>query len=76
MSRNESPLDRGLRGALGAVLAVIGIAVGASTIAGVGLLAIAAVLIVTAAVGFCPLYRLLGMSTLPTGRTEATSPTR
>jgi hypothetical protein len=38
--------------------------VGAGTVGGVILFAVAAVMLVTAAVGFCPLYRLLGISTL------------
>ena len=63
MSRNESNLDRMSRAAV-AVVAVIGaVAVGASSVLGVLLFAVAGILIVTAAVGFCPLYRLLGIST-------------
>lgn len=63
MSRNESNLDRMIRIAA-AVVAVIGaVAVGASSALGVVLFIVAAILVVTAAVGFCPLYRLLGIST-------------
>ena len=32
------------------------------------MLGVAGVLVVTAAVGFCPLYRLLGLSTCPVGK--------
>ena len=63
MSRNESNLDRMIRVAV-AVVAVVGaLAVGASSVLGVVLVIVAAILVVTAAVGFCPLYRLLGIST-------------
>jgi len=63
MSRNESNLDRMIRLAV-AVVAVIGaVAVGASSVLGVVMFIGAGILLVTAAVGFCPLYRLLGIST-------------
>ena len=63
MSRNESNLDRMIRVAA-AVLAVIGaVAVGASSVLGVVMFVVAGILLVTAAVGFCPLYRLLGIGT-------------
>jgi hypothetical protein len=63
MIKNEGPLDRGIRLA-GAVVAVIAaFAAGAGSLLGVVLLVVAAILLGTAAVGFCPLYRLLGVST-------------
>jgi uncharacterized membrane protein len=63
MSRNESNLDRMIRVAVAAVAVVGALAVGASSVLGVVLAIVAAILVVTAAVGFCPLYRLLGIST-------------
>ena len=48
---------------LAVVAGVVALAVGAGTVAGVVLLVVAAVLLVTAAIGFCPLYRLVGLST-------------
>jgi len=63
MSKNESNLDRILRVAAAAVAVVAAIAVGASSVLGLVLLIVAAILLVTATVGFCPLYRLLGIST-------------
>jgi hypothetical protein len=63
MSTNESKFDRAIRGVLGVVLAVVAFVVGAGTVAGIVLLVVAAVLIVTAAVGFCPLYALLRIRT-------------
>ena len=56
---NESPLDRALRGALGlALLAapLVGFAIAPWNLLGL-------IPIVTALVGYCPLYALLGTST-------------
>ena len=61
MSRNESSTDRIVRGVLGVLLAV-----GSFSLTGAGstLLAVfSAVMVVTAVVGFCPLYRVLGITT-------------
>ena len=63
MSTNESNLDRGLRAVAGLVLAIAAFAVGAGTAVGIALIVVAAILLVTAVVGFCPLYRLLGLRT-------------
>lgn len=66
MTANVGTSDRVVRLVL-ALLAVVGaVLVGASSALGIVLLVVAAVLVVTAAVGFCPLYRVLGMSTRPT----------
>lgn len=63
MKRNTGNLDRIIRLVL-AVAAIVGAAVlGWGTIAAIVLLIVAAILIVTAAVGFCPIYRLLGVNT-------------
>ena len=60
MHSNVSTLDRALRAFLIAPVAVIvGVVVGPVSILAIVLYAIAAVMIVTAAVGFCPLYALL-----------------
>lgn len=67
MTRNMSSTDRVVR-VVAAVLLVVGaLALGAGTAAGIVLLVLAAVLAVTSAVGFCPLYRLLGVSTRQPG---------
>jgi len=59
---NESSIDRGLRIVLGIVLLSL-VVVGPQTLWGlVGL-----VPLLTGLVGFCPLYRLLGVSTCGTG---------
>ena len=62
MKPNEGPLDRTIR-------AVVGIALLAASSALVAplkwiLLAIGAVALITAATGFCGLYKLLGISTM------------
>ena len=60
MSRNMSTLDRSLRSFLVAPAAiVIAFVVGAGSAGGSVLFALAAVMLATSAVGFCPLYRLL-----------------
>lgn len=60
MKTNEATWDRGARVALGLVLLALTV-VGPHTLWGlVGL-----VPLITGAVGFCPLYRLAGVSTCP-----------
>ena len=62
MTINEGTLDRALRVILGVVLLSL-VLIGPKTLWGlVGL-----VPLLTGAVGFCPLYRVLGMSTCSTG---------
>ena len=64
MSRNMSNLDRGLRSFLIAPVAIIlAVVVGAGSIGGILLFALAAIMLGTSAVGFCPLYTLLHINT-------------
>ena len=63
MTRNESTLDRIVRAGLAVVAVVVALLAGVSGAVGIGALVLGAVLAVTAATGFCPLYRLLGIST-------------
>jgi len=64
MHKNMSTLDRALRAFLVAPIAVIvGVVVGPVSIVAIVLYAIAAVMVVTAAVGSCPLYTLLHLDT-------------
>lgn len=58
--KNEGPLDRGLRVILGIGLISL-VFVGPQTPFGW----IGAVPLLTGLVGFCPLYKLLGLSTCP-----------
>jgi hypothetical protein len=60
MTRNMSNLDRGLRAFIVAPAAVIAaVPVGAGSVGGILVLVLAAVMLATSAVGFCPLYALL-----------------
>ncbi|HSJ22412.1 MAG TPA: DUF2892 domain-containing protein [Nocardioidaceae bacterium] len=63
MTRNVGTVDRAVRTVVGLGLAVWAFSIGVASAAGIALVVVAAVLLVTAAVGFCPLYRLLGIST-------------
>lgn len=63
MKTNESNVDRGIRVVVALVAAVAAWMVGFGSVAGIILLVVAAVMLVTAAVGFCPLYRVFGIST-------------
>jgi hypothetical protein len=65
MVRNESTLDRVVRLVVAVVAVVVAVIVGAGSVGGIVLLVVGAIMLVTAAVGFCPLYRVLGLSTCP-----------
>jgi uncharacterized membrane protein len=67
MKRNESNADRILRAVLGVALVGGGLLIGGW--AALVLYVIAAVLLFTAATGFCPLYRLFGIDTCRMSRT-------
>ena len=65
MQTNEGTTDRIIR-AIAGVAALFGaLALGVGTVGGILLLVVGGVLAVTAAVGFCPLYRVLGLNTCP-----------
>lgn len=74
--RNEGTLDRIIRAAVAVAAVVAAVAVGFGTAWGWVLLAVGAIAGVTAAVGFCPLYRLFGLSTCPVTPGRATSSTQ
>jgi hypothetical protein len=63
MKLNESNIDRVIRAVAGVVLLYLGFAVLAGALAIVADV-IGVVLLLTGAVGFCPLYALLKLSTL------------
>jgi nitrate/TMAO reductase-like tetraheme cytochrome c subunit len=64
MSRNLSNLDRGLRAFVMAPVAIIlAVLVGAGSIVGILLFALAAIMLATSAVGFCPLCALFRFDT-------------
>jgi hypothetical protein len=63
MNANVGNADKLIRLLIAAVAAILAFSVGAGSLLGIVLLLVAGVMLVTAAVGFCPLYRLFGMST-------------
>ena len=76
MRTNEGKVDRSVRAGAGAVLVALAAVVGLAEVWGIVLLVGAAVLLATAASGFCPLYALFGVTTArearrPAGETAA-----
>ena len=68
MARNMGAVDRGLRAFIVAPVAlVVALLIGAGTLVGIILFVVAGVMLLTAAVGFCPTYTVLGMTTHPHG---------
>ena len=66
MHQNMGNLDRAIRAfVLAPVAIVVALVVGVGTVAGIILLAVAAVMVSTAAVGYCPLYAPFGIRTCP-----------
>jgi len=63
MSRNESSIDRLIRVIIAIAATGVAFAVGAASVFGIILFVVAAIMLVTAAVGFCPIYRILGLRT-------------
>jgi Inner membrane protein YgaP-like, transmembrane domain len=64
MSRNMNNTDRALRAFLVAPAAIIvAFVVGAGSLTGIVLFALAALMLATSAIGFCPLYKLLHIDT-------------
>ncbi len=59
MHTNMSNLDRAVRAGIAVAALVVAIGVGAGSIGGIVLLVVTALMAVTAAVSFCPLYALL-----------------
>ena len=60
---NQSPMDRAIRAIAAIVLLAAALTV-SSTVAGIALSTLGAIALGTAAVGWCAVYSLLGMSTL------------
>jgi hypothetical protein len=65
MKRNVGDTDRKLRAAAAVVLVLAGLLVGPGGWLAIVAYLLAAVMVVTAAAGFCPLYAVLGVSTCP-----------
>ena len=70
MQRNENTVDRLIRIIIAVAAVVVALAVGAGSILGIVLFVVALIMLVTSAIGFCPLYRIFGLTTrkLPSGR--------
>lgn len=62
MGKNESPLDRGIRVVIASVAVVLGVYVLSGVWSAVAYI-VAAVMVVTAIVGICPLYKVFGVNT-------------
>ena len=66
MTRNMGARDRALRAfGVAPVAIVAAFLVGAGTVGGVILFAVAGIMLATSATGFCPNYTLIGISTDP-----------
>ena len=68
MKANEGTIDRIIRAVVGVAALLGAFAIGSGSVAFVLLLVVGAVLLVTAAVGFCPLYRVFGINTCPVAK--------
>jgi hypothetical protein len=65
MTKNEGNTDRIIRAVVAVAAFGAAAAVGFDSGAGIALVVVGAIMAVTAAVGFCPLYRVVGISTCP-----------
>jgi len=65
MQTNVGSTDRIIRAIVGIAALIGAVALGIGTGGGIALLVVGAIMVVTAAVGFCPLYRVLGLNTCP-----------
>lgn len=68
MTANVGSTDKIVRLVLALVALVVALLTGLGSVLGIVLLVVAAVLAVTAFTGFCPLYRVFGLSTCPVRR--------
>ena len=68
MQTNAGTADRIIRTIAGIAALIGAVLLGIGTGGGIALLVVGAILLVTTAVGFCPLYRLLGMNTCPAAK--------
>lgn len=72
MNRNMGRRDRLICAFLAAPLLTLGsLGVGVGSVLGIVLLVLAGIMVATAAIGHCPLYRLFGLGTCPVKRAIA-----
>jgi fatty acid desaturase len=64
MTQNMGPIDRAARVvvAFAVAVALLSLSLGFGTVMGIVLLVVAGILLITATVGFCPLYALFHIS--------------
>lgn len=68
MTRNMGTLDRVLRTFVVAPAAIVAaLIIGAGSVGGIVLFAVAAIMLASSATAFCPTYTLIGISTCPSG---------
>lgn len=65
MTINEGPADRVIRLVVGAAAVLFSWWAGFGSVAGIILLVVAGIAVVTATVGYCPTYQLFRFSTRP-----------
>jgi quinol-cytochrome oxidoreductase complex cytochrome b subunit len=70
MRKNESILDRIIRAVIGITLLVLVLALGLSGAIKWVLLIAGAIILITALLGFCAIYKLLGISTYKENKRE------
>ena len=63
MSANVGTTDRLIRLVIALIAGIVAFSVGPGTTVGIIMFVIALIMVATAAVRFCPLYRLFGLST-------------
>jgi hypothetical protein len=68
MSKNLGSADRLIRVVVGIAALVGAFALGFGSVGGILLAVVGAIMLGTAAVGFCPLYRVFGVCTIPTAK--------
>ncbi len=63
MTTNESTADRSIRAIVGVAALIAAFVIGIGSVGGIILAVVGVVMLVTAAIGFCPIYRVFGLST-------------
>lgn len=66
MTTNVGKADKIIRAGIGVLAVVLAFVLGIGSVGGMVAIVVAAIALVTALVGFCPLYKLFGISTCPT----------
>lgn len=67
MTRNINSLDKKVRIGLSVLLVIVGILLSSNTLGLIIPVAVAVILTATVFLNFCPIYRMLGISTCPGG---------